>query len=68
MSSEILDGAADLGWNNMGKPSLFSVLLSLRLAMRPGLERWVDEVFNFFNILSVELNHAGFPDRARIEG
>lgn len=68
MSSKILDEASELGWNNMGKPSLFFVL-SLRLAMWPGLERWVDEVFNFFEILSVELWIMPISlDRARIEG
>lgn len=68
MYGKILDEASELGWNNMGKPSLF-FLLSLRLAMWPGLERWVDEVFNFFEILSVELWIMPISlDRARIEG
>lgn len=69
MYRKILDEASELGWNNRRKPSLFFFLLSLRLAMWPGLERWVDEVFHFFEILSVELWIMPISlDRARIEG
>ena len=61
MEQLILDGTT---WENLYYSlslSLFFLKLPLHLALWPGLERWVDEVFNFFEILWGTSNHACLP-------